>query len=90
MSVSKIRSTLSGIMMVAAAGAAAQAEELQTVAPDVAGMMTEICTANAAVLETLGENADPKLREAYKAENAQYARDIARAGFNAAPCGVTL
>ncbi len=85
MSVSKIRSTLAGIMLAAAAGAA-QAGEPEVLAPDVAGMMTGICTANAAVLETLGDNADPKLRAAYKAENAGYARQITQSGFNAGPC----
>lgn len=86
MSVSKIRSTLAGIMMVAAAGTVQAGEPETKVAPDVAGIMTGICTANAALLETLGNNADPNLREAYKAENAGYARQITQSGFNAGPC----
>lgn len=44
-------------------------------------MMTGICTANAALLETFGENAPEKLREAYQTENASYAEQIREAGF---------
>lgn len=85
MSVSKIRSTLTGIMMVAAAGTA-QAAEPETIAPDVAGMMQMICIANNAVLEALGDTASPGLREAYAIENASYAHKIKQAGFNNGPC----
>ncbi len=81
MSTSAIRSTLAGIMMAATAAAGAQAQESAKVEPDQIAMMTGICTANATVLQTLGDNADKGLREAYQAENASYAEQIRKAGF---------
>ena len=88
---SALRSTLAGILMVAAGAATATVTEPQgaepvEIAPDIAAAMTGICTANAALLETLGENAGEKLRAAYKQENASYARRIDAAGFNSGPC----